>query len=80
MSFCSLLNIVMSLPCTFSALSNHLMNGEWSIVNFDDSLLTIDYNYSKVKSKPNPLSSCTNTLNDSGTPGLGILSPLTIAS
>ena len=33
-----------------------------------------------ARSNPNPLNSCTNTLNDSGTPGLGILSPFTIAS
>src|SRR3989337_3924536 len=42
--------------------------------------LSTAYFYSNFKSSPNPLNSCTNTLNDSGTPGLGILSPFTIAS
>ena len=38
-------------------------------------------NYSSnLISKPNPLSSCINTLNDSGNPGFGIESPLTIDS
>ena len=30
--------------------------------------------------KPKPLNSCNNTLNDSGMPGVGKFSPLTIAS
>lgn len=36
--------------------------------------------YSKLISRPNPLSSCTSTLNDSGTPARGMLSPFTMAS
>jgi hypothetical protein len=34
----------------------------------------------KLKMINEPLNSCTNTLNDSGIPALGILSPFTIAS
>src|SRR5580692_5857372 len=35
---------------------------------------------SNFKSSPNPLSSCTSTLKDSGIPALGILSPFTMDS
>ena len=37
-------------------------------------------NYSNDILKPKPRSSCNNTLRDSGSPGVGIASPLTIAS
>ena len=48
---------------------------------FSSSLLTINYYYSSnLTSKPNPFNSCINTLKDSGNPGSGIGSPLTIAS
>ena len=43
-----------------------------SIINFIYS--------SNLISKPKPLSSCINTLNDSGKPASGIFSPLTIDS
>ena len=36
--------------------------------------------YSKLMLKPKPLNSCSNTFSDSGIPGAGIGSPLTIAS
>ena len=35
---------------------------------------------SNLMSSPKPFNSCINTLKDSGKPGLGIGSPLTIAS
>jgi len=35
---------------------------------------------SNLMSSPRPFNSCINTLNDSGSPGSGIVSPFTIAS
>ena len=40
-----------------------------------------EFNYSSnLMSNPSPFNSCINTLNDSGIPGVGKLSPFTIAS
>lgn len=50
----------------------HKLNGRYT-------LITLAY-YSKLTLSPSPLSSCSNTLRDSGIPGCGIGSPLTIAS
>src|SRR5574344_224756 len=44
------------------------------------SLYQIVLNYSNVTLSPKPLNSWSNTLRDSGMPGVGIGSPLTIAS
>ena len=40
----------------------------------------LDFIYSKLTLRPRPLNSCNNTFRDSGIPGVGIGSPLTIAS
>src|SRR3954471_5443449 len=63
------------------ATVHFVLNVEWPMGNLTSTIDHWHYlYYSKVRSNPNPLSSCTNTLNDSGTPGLGIFSPFTIAS
>ena len=64
-TFCSLLNIASHVVCR---------RDKACLVS------TIRVFYSNFKSSPNPLNSCTNTLNDSGTPALGTLSPFTIDS
>ncbi len=40
----------------------------------------LDFIYSKLTLRPRPLNSCNNTFRDSGIPGVGMGSPLTIAS
>ena len=47
--------------------------------HFCDSL-AVDFIYSKLTLRPRPLNSCNNTFRDSGIPGVGMGSPLTIAS
>lgn len=47
---------------------------------FTDGGSLLLFYYSKVILRPRPLNSCNNTLRDSGIPGVGIGSPLTIAS
>ena len=50
------------------------------VENLEFGIFKFGISYSKLISNPNPLSSCTSTLNDSGTPGRGMLSPFTMAS
>jgi len=50
-------------------------------VELNTETVTENFIYSsKRMSSPRPFNSCINTLNDSGNPGSGIDSPLTIAS